>query len=836
MFKKKVQVYPENLAEIRRADSGDQLKYIKWEGNLYMETNGKLVSQLVQVYRQQLVCLSSRGTRTILIEDILKVTRSIEDAEISDSKKFKCEVKTANEHVLFSSPKEHVLIDFVSILTKLLILKDKKGESRSVLSDGQLPKLNNISSTTNEYPQTKRKVIIEEFAEPLMLTRLKNESKTAQNTRNFRNEVQPYEMESGTARLPLIREHKSKEQARYTEKAPLVMGSLYGLQSEVNTNPFLKTGPQGVRITKDLPMSSMQNLQETFASEEYLKTGPRKRRVESENKSTSLKREPRQYKHEVDKLRLNGSQRLNKKTASESRLHDLISTNLIGHKNNITDSEEDFYEPATLKEELYFLTAIDFKFVVSIFNIKPFFIPLTRRKIFLYVLYAFVGTFLSGFTVIPSGYDILSQFCSINASLLLVQFLMIDPSVVLACVLLCRYPPLPKKQRNNKENPSIALIITCHKSSEAISETLRAALVHLEPQNIFIADNGNEKKPMDDTLEVIKKMHPKINYRWNNIGSKTLAQYLAVRQIVKERNDIKHIMIIDDDVTISPHLRFPVERIEGNTKALVIGIRGVDNKGKQKVLWTKWQDMEYKVSDFVKIFQDQYSSVMYPHGAISLWDKEILLKILIDHDAIFYADDVKMGMWLTRRGYRLGYYADAVVNTATPASILGPSPNYYNQRVRSWDFAEHMLTWRYIKCLCFGYVKNSPFQTLVLKFFQLYSLYTNLIDWLKIPGIVFYMTHEPGVFGITFSSMLILNTGSILAWNYISCRNRPDIRISLTTILTFPIYKLISSIIRIISVFRCALVYWPRFKPKDFRPKLLTGEKIKDIEQWMENH
>lgn len=134
--------------------------------------------------------------------------------------------------------------------------------------------------------------------------------------------------------------------------------------------------------------------------------------------------------------------------------------------------------------------------------------------------------------------------------------------------------------------------------------------------------------------------------------------------------------------------------------------------------------------------------------------------------------------------------------------------------------------------VCLGYVSGNPFQTFILKFFQLYALYTNVVDWMKIPGIVFYLSTQPLIFGFTFSSMLILNTMSILAWNYISCRNRPDIRVQLSTILTFPIYKVISSVIRIISVFRCALVYWPRFQPKEFRPNKLTESRIGNIEDW----
>ena len=782
MFKKSgnypQRVYPELIEKQNRNEQPSSL--IKWEGNLYLLVNNKWSSHVVQVYRHQLLSVSSSGTNCIPITDVVKITRLFED-DSEKIQKFKCEIKTKNGIIVFASPKEHIVIDFVNILTKMAILKDKQQE-KSIMNDGHLPPIDKEPDSRNHLPNTKRYAFLKE-----------NEGK--QSKSSLRNEILPRnygtQIELGFVPTRSLRKDPRLAPLAKSDHLLVSVGSLYDLQSDSEIN------------------------------QRILKTGPTQRRKSQVEPHPRLKLLERPLDKKI------------KRTASENRLADLIATRLVSDKSNVEDSEEDLYEPATIREQLEFLTVIDWKFVVSIFNIKPFFIPMTRRKLFLYILYAFVGAFLSGFTVLPSAYDILSQFCSINAALLLVQFLMIDPSVVLACVLLCRYPPLPKKQRNNRENPTIGLVITCHKSADAIIQTLKAALVHLEPQNIFIADNGNQPEPMDNTRELIKALHPRINYRWNAIGNKTLAQFLAVKQIDKERKDIQHILIIDDDVTISPHLRFPVERIEGNTKALVIGIRGVDNKGKQRVLWTKWQDMEYKVSDFVKIFQDQYCSVMYPHGAISLWDKAILLQILIDHDSIFYADDVKMGMWLTRRGYRLGYYADAVVNTETPETILGPSPNYYNQRVRSWDFAEHMLTWRYIKCLLLGYIEGAPFQTLLLKFFQLYSLYTNLIDWAKIPGIVYYMKHEPTIFAVTFSSMLFLNTSSILAWNYISCRNRPDIRISLLTILTFPLYKLISSVIRIISVFRCALVYWPRFKAKADRPKLLSEARIKEIEQWM---
>lgn len=218
--------------------------------------------------------------------------------------------------------------------------------------------------------------------------------------------------------------------------------------------------------------------------------------------------------------------------------------------------------------------------------------------------------------------------------------------------------------------------------------------------------------------------------------------------------------------------------------------------------------------------------------------KETLLEVLKGHDAVFYADDVKMGMWLTRRGFRLGFYTEAIVDTETPETILGPLPNYYNQRVRSWDFAEHMLSLSHAKSMLFGYVKSTTAnklpidisRTLYIKFFQFYSLYTNATDFLRIPGLVYYIGKAPIFFSSSFLGMIITNTIAILCWNYYSCRHRKDIQVTLLAILTFPLYKVFSSAIRVVAMVRCYLVYWPRFQPPPMCPASLDERLIKEIE------
>lgn len=418
---------------------------------------------------------------------------------------------------------------------------------------------------------------------------------------------------------------------------------------------------------------------------------------------------------------------------------------------------------------------------------------------------------------------------------------------MLLSALTCRYKALPKAASKPKYNKTIALIISCHNSSGSISATLLAALAHFPPENIIVADNGNSTAPTDNTQGIVFGVSPKIKYRYTSVGNKTAAQFLACRYLVNQRADIEQIMIIDDDVTLASNLSLPVERLNEVTKCIVYGIRGVDSQGGQDMMWTKWQvcsiviqDAEYKLADFAKILQDKFASVLFPRGAISLWTKEILYQVLLDHDGVFFADDVKMGMWLTRRGYTMAFNAEAVVNTETPDTILGPGLNYYNQRVRSWDFAEHMTSWQHVMCVLFGYVRrnggNGFFnvdvsKTVVKKVCQLYCVMCIISDWLRIPGIAYAIINFTPSFGVSLAIVLAVNLLIVLLWKFVPLRTRPDLSVSVATILTLPIYKLISSLLRVVALFRCYLVYWPRFQPKDCRPARLTDERTSQLEK-----
>ena len=521
------------------------------------------------------------------------------------------------------------------------------------------------------------------------------------------------------------------------------------------------------------------------------------------------------------------------------------------------------------KRNLEFIRDINKDYMRSIFSLRKLVRPFTLKKCLFWILYLVILVLLSShaskflfFIRLEafSGVYNFSEKIWLAETDLYVMFIFLgfDPLYILLAIFLgsradsrnnitdipdynesvCLSGDITEEMeiKRRKEFESIALIIACHKSNDVIEGTVKSAMNHFPPQNIYVSDNGNNPVPFDNTEQLVKDIDPGIVYRWSSVGNKTLAQFLSVNAMM-DRPDIKYVMIIDDDTKIPGNLTTSVEQIDDVTKAVMFGIRGVDENGVQDCLWTNWQDLEYKLGDLVKEIQCKYASVLFPHGAASLWCKDILFEVLGKHDTIFYADDVKMGMFLMRNGYRLYYNKDSVFETEVPSSIFGKSPNYYNQRVRSWDFAEHMCIFKHLGHSTFGYVRNSWVRTLNLRLFQIYVLVSIVNDWLKIPIVFSYLRKSPVFFVSTLFLNVLINMICVCIWNYWTCRGQPDIQVDFFVILTSPIYRFISNIIRVISVFYCMFIYWPNFKHSALRePGSLHKEQIEVFEAYNLGH
>ena len=178
-----------------------------------------------------------------------------------------------------------------------------------------------------------------------------------------------------------------------------------------------------------------------------------------------------------------------------------------------------------------------------------------------------------------------------------------------------------------------------------------------------------------------------------------------------------------------------------------------------------------------------------------------------------------MGLWFQRQGYEMRMYHKSMVDTEAPTTIVGPYPNYYNQRVRSWDMAEHAYAYEFFRVLFF--TRHKTFMgTLVLKCFQFYSCYSVLADWIRIPVMFLTMWVSWRFFVIISAGFVGLYTILTVVWDWLGYRRCPERRSRLVALLTFQLYKIPSIFIRLLGMGRAFLVYLPNFKAKPTIPQL----------------
>jgi hypothetical protein len=365
---------------------------------------------------------------------------------------------------------------------------------------------------------------------------------------------------------------------------------------------------------------------------------------------------------------------------------------------------------------------------------------------------------------------------------------------------------------------------------------LDAALQHFQGEQIFIVDNGNEEKPPTNTQEIVHNRDPQINYMWLPVGSKNAAQFAG--SMAASRYD--NIMTIDDDVTLPENFFAPTSRINDSVKAVAFPVQGIDHKGKRP-LFVAWQDLEYKFSGLSKEAEGATCGVMYPHGAGCFWDRKTLLSVLRLHDLIFIAEDVKMGLGLQAVGKRMAIESGVVLDTEVPETILGAAPNYYQQRVRSWEMGRHLLYWKFLNRLFRRNGQNTVIGFSVQKVSQTYAIASNLVDWLRVP--LFVAMGANANFWTLSAAFSAGPVVPLLTYKYIKCSKRSDLAPALSTVLTFPIYKILYATVSILGAVRSVGYWWPSLKPRKtiaqlektqdpraiwLRPDLLDNRRVSD--------
>lgn len=466
------------------------------------------------------------------------------------------------------------------------------------------------------------------------------------------------------------------------------------------------------------------------------------------------------------------------------------------------------------RTDLQSIYTVDAGFVKTIFNMKEVVYPMTKRKAAYWCGFAAVAGTIAALESTVGFSQYIVDAVQANSTAAAVILYATEPLFALFDLAAAKYPeaaPIPNPTDRTETVGDIALVIPAHNSSAIIRKTIQAALKHLNPEQIFVVDNGNTKGPTDDTREKLKSIDPKINYIWQGIPNKTIAQYAGA--MAASKLGYKYIMTTDDDVRLPENFDFCTREINEDVKAVCFPVRAVSASEEPSIM-VNWQDIEYQAADLGKMVENRFCGAQYPHGAGSLFETETFLDILKNHhDTIFHAEDMKLGYGLAEIGKKMVMCSTVVLDTDAPTSILGKKPNFWQQRARCWEMTRHIMLGKSLKKLLMpSKTDNKSWPaTLVQKKSQLTLVASTLADWVRLPVTLIMMTNlnnwaKIGVInGISVVAPLILNYGGHLD-------RRPDLKVDLKGILTYPVYKMIYAGVSTAGALRAAFIYLPNYK------------------------
>lgn len=359
---------------------------------------------------------------------------------------------------------------------------------------------------------------------------------------------------------------------------------------------------------------------------------------------------------------------------------------------------------------------------------------------------------------------------------------------------------------------SHVFLIVAHNSSQTgLEQTLIALLKLVRPHQIYVADNGSTVEEQIRTAKLCRKLSNMcandtdtirsfVHVSHLSCGNKTLAQYAAVFHLNKlcdeREHPVKYITIIDDDVIVPTEWNYmSVEKIfQDQTKIAIAYPLCVANVDISMI--TVYQDCEYLFGDCTRFGWNCLGNQPFASGGMATWIVKPFLKVLERHCTCFHGEDLEMGYIVHKLSddkhtekldcdfeARFGFIQDCIIPTAVPicffhwfdfihgtirdyfkiphhCGICGEH-SFFNQRVRSWDTANHSFFWKYMQILFSTRgVRNKP--KMLIRFICFLKIIGILVDvyifisWFLViyRGIIGEMTAEN--FGVFFCECVLI--------------------------------------------------------------------------------
>ncbi|CAE7014388.1 hypothetical protein CFE70_002512 [Pyrenophora teres f. teres 0-1] len=388
-------------------------------------------------------------------------------------------------------------------------------------------------------------------------------------------------------------------------------------------------------------------------------------------------------------------------------------------------------------------------------------------------------------------------------------------------------PPPADTSGETKIQSNVAdtcLMIPCYKSAGLIANTLEAALKIFPPSHIFVIANGNSPTPLDNTEEVCRPYG--VNHIWSPIGSKIVAQFVGCYAA----KAFKNVLLIDDDCALPDNFPVVTERLTGRVMCIGYTIKSVGPNSSKGNLCQQAQDLEYKLSGIQREFAGKVGSATFPHGAISLWDRELLVKTFHEHPGFSVSEDWFFGHVARKLGSRIKMCSHVFVETETPTAVFISSGGsrggfgemtIFSQRFKRWNFF-FVNGMYYNMAYIFGSWKLGWWE-IGAKIFVFQEVYETLL-YLLTPFILpISFIVRPSFCGYLLAATIVMYLINVIIFNEVHLRKKNErVGWQLMYVYYLP-YKIVLTFVNVASC------YWSLYKYARYfakrHPKVIEDEK-----------
>lgn len=368
------------------------------------------------------------------------------------------------------------------------------------------------------------------------------------------------------------------------------------------------------------------------------------------------------------------------------------------------------------------------------------------------------------------------------------------------------------------------LLIPCYKSENIIGPTLMAATRIFPPSNIFVIANGNSPTPLDETEAVCQKYG--VNHVWSPVGSKIVAQFVGCYAA----KGFKNVLLIDDDCALPPNFPIVSDRLVGKVKCMGYTIKSVGPNSSRGTLAQQAQDIEYKLSGLQRELMSRIGSALFPHGAISLWDREFLIKTFHQHPGFNVSEDWFFGHVARELGCRTKMCTSVFIETETPSAVFFSSGGsrggfgemtVFKQRFTRWNFFFVNGMYYNLSYILFSW--KLGWWEFGTKLFCIQEIYETLL-YLAMPIIVPITFYVRPLFSLyMFLGTMLIYLLNVVIFNEVHLRRKSERVPSRAAYLYYMPYKLVLTFVNVASCYYALFKYATYFAKR--HPKLIEDEK-----------